>query len=65
KGTALGLLGSAFVGPVVIMVVITTIITPILLKVVYKSGAVAAVEAGEDITGHYDELANVRREHQS
>lgn len=65
KGTALGLLGSAFVGPVVIMVVITTIITPILLKVVYGSGAVAAVEAGEDITEHYDELANVRREHQS
>lgn len=65
KGTAMGLLGSAFVGPVVIMVLITTIITPILLKVVYRSGAVAAVEAGEDITGHYDELANVRREHQS
>ncbi|MDE6026065.1 MAG: cation:proton antiporter [Lachnospiraceae bacterium] len=65
KGTALGLLGSAFVGPVVVMVVITTIITPILLKVVYGSGAVAAVEAGEDITGHYDELADVRREHQS
>ncbi len=65
KGIAVGLLGSAFVGPVVIMVVITTIITPILLKVVYKSGAVAAVEADEDITGHYDELANVRREHQS
>ncbi len=65
KGTALGLLGSAFVGPVVVMVVITTIITPILLKVAYGSGAVAAVEAGEDITEHYDELANVRREHQS
>ncbi len=65
KGTALGLLGSAFVGPVVIMVVITTIITPILLKVVYRSGAVAAVEADEDITRHYDELADVRREHQS
>lgn len=28
-------------------------------------GAVAAVEAGEDITGHYDELSNVRREHRS
>ncbi|MDE5802496.1 MAG: cation:proton antiporter [Lachnospiraceae bacterium] len=65
KGTEFGLLGSAFVGPVVVMVVITTIITPILLKVVYRSGAVAAVEAGEDITGHYDELTNVRREHQS
>ncbi len=65
KGIAVGLLGSAFVGPVVIMVVITTIITPILLKVVYKSGAVAAVDADEDITGHYDELANIRKEHQS
>ncbi len=65
KGTALGLLGSAFVGPVVVMVVITTIITPILLKAVYQSGAVAAVGADEDITGPYDELANVRREHQS
>ena len=65
KGTALGLLGSAFVGPVVVMVVITTIITPILLKVVYSSGAVAAVEADEDITEHYEELANVRAEHQS
>ncbi|MDE7366439.1 MAG: cation:proton antiporter [Lachnospiraceae bacterium] len=65
KGTAFGLLGSAFVGPVVVMVVITTIITPILLKVVYKSGEVAAVVASEDITGHYEELANVRREHQS
>lgn len=65
KGTALGLLGSAFVGPVVVMVVITTIITPILLKAVYSSGAVAAVEAGEDITEHYEELANVRAEHQS
>ena len=65
KGTELGLLGSAFVGPVVVMVVVTTIITPILLKVVYGSGEVAAVEAGEDITGHYEELANTRRIHQS
>ena len=65
KGIAFGLLGSAFVGPVVVMVVITTIITPILLKVVYRSGAVEAVEASEDITGYYDELANVRRQHQS
>lgn len=65
KGIVLGLLGSAFVGPVVVMVVITTIITPILLKVVYKTGAIAAVDADADITGPYDELANKRREHQS
>ncbi|WP_317854162.1 cation:proton antiporter [Chakrabartyella piscis] len=36
KGAALGLLGSDFIGPIVIMVVITTVITPILLKIVYK-----------------------------
>ena len=35
KGAALGMMGSAFMGPVVIVVVITTIITPILLDV-YK-----------------------------
>ncbi len=36
KGEAVGLLGTNFLGPVVIVVLITTIITPILLKIVYK-----------------------------
>lgn len=36
KGEALGLMGSALMGPVVIVVVITTIITPILLKPVFR-----------------------------
>lgn len=36
KGAALGLLGSDFIGPIVIMVVVTTVVTPILLKIVYK-----------------------------
>ncbi len=36
KGEAVGLLGTNFLGPVVIVVLITTIITPILLKMVYK-----------------------------
>ena len=35
KGKALGLMSSIFFGPVVIMVVITTIISPILLKLVF------------------------------
>ncbi len=38
KGAAVGLLGSNFLGPVVIVVLITTIITPILLKIVYRDG---------------------------
>lgn len=36
KGASMGLLGSAMLGPIVIMVIVTTIITPILLKVVYS-----------------------------
>lgn len=35
KGEALGLMSSAFFGPIVIMVVFTTIVTPILLKLVF------------------------------
>ena len=36
KGTSLGLLGGNFLGPVVIVVIFTTIITPVLLKIVFK-----------------------------
>lgn len=33
----MGLLGSVMLGPIVIMVIATTIITPILLKIVYSN----------------------------
>lgn len=36
KGISTGIMKEEFFGPVVIMVIVTTIITPILLKVVYK-----------------------------
>lgn len=36
KGAVVGLLGTNFLGPIVIVVLITTIITPILLKIAYK-----------------------------
>lgn len=36
KGSAVGLMSSLYFGPIVIMVVITTIITPILLKIVFS-----------------------------
>lgn len=36
KGMALGLMGSNFLGPVVVVVIMTTIVTPILLKIVFK-----------------------------
>lgn len=37
KGMSVGLMRDDFFGPIIIMVVITTVITPILLKVVFKS----------------------------
>lgn len=37
KGIAYGLMNPLFFGPVVIMVVATTIVTPILLRIVYRS----------------------------
>lgn len=36
KGAAVGLMSDTYFGPIVIMVIITTIITPILLKIVFK-----------------------------
>lgn len=36
KGLVLGLMDDYFVGPIIIMVLITTIITPVLLKIVFK-----------------------------
>lgn len=58
KGSALGLLGSAFLGPIIIVVVITTIITPILLKVVFAPGTATPeqiVPEGERVTSIYEE----------
>lgn len=36
KGMAVGLMKEAFFGPIIIMVVATTVVTPVLLKVVFK-----------------------------
>lgn len=43
KGNALSLMSSIFFGPVVIMVVVTTIITPILLKLVFHKDSIKAI----------------------
>ncbi|MDD2979318.1 MAG: cation:proton antiporter [Hespellia sp.] len=58
KGSALGLLGSEFLGPVVIVVVITTIITPVLLKYVFRPGTAVPdqpIPAGQEITSFYEQ----------
>ena len=62
KGSTLGLLGSEFLGPVIIVVVITTIITPILLKVVFCSGekTIEPVKVEEEIKSYYENVEKDR-----
>lgn len=55
KGLNMGLMSSGLFGPIVIMVVITTVVTPILLKFVFKdkndtSGEIKSKEAAEVTT---------------
>ena len=63
KGSTLGLLGIAFLGPVIIVVVITTIITPILLKMVFRDGTkpTEPIAAGEEIKSYYENVEEIRR----
>lgn len=61
KGAALGLMASNILGPVVIVVVITTIITPVLLKLVFKKGAPAVpIAADEGFSVNYEEMQSYR-----
>lgn len=60
KGTAVGLLGSNFLGPVVIVVLITTILTPVLLKLVYKD-AVSEKTQEEGFAGGFEKKDEYRQ----
>lgn len=62
KGAAVGLLGTAFMGPIVVVVVITTIITPILLKIVFKKGPEATVSEHESLSTYHEQLSELRDE---
>lgn len=62
KGAAVGLLGTAFMGPIVVVVVITTIITPILLKIVFKKGPESIVSEHESFSTYHDQLSELRDE---
>ena len=56
KGSELGLMPDAFFGPVIIMVVVTTILTPILLKLAYHSEAAYADLQASPLVDRYDEV---------
>lgn len=61
KGESLGLIGSDFLGPIVLVVVVTTIITPILLKPVFKLGPTTiAFSEGEGVGKKHEEVAKIR-----
>ena len=62
KGEALGLLGANFLGPVIIMVVVTTIITPVLLKIVFKNGPTHPIPEGTELSSYYEGAAVLRGE---
>lgn len=63
KGAAVGLLGTNFLGPIVIVVLITTIITPILLKIVYKDAEDenSIPEGAGSFAKNYEKLENYRK----
>lgn len=63
KGAAVGLLGTNFLGPIVIVVLITTIITPILLKIVYKDAEDEnnIPEGAGGFAKNYEKLENYRK----
>ena len=61
KGMALGLLSSVFLGPVIIMVVLTTIITPVLLKIIFRKGPDMAVPKEQQISSFYENMGEKKQ----
>ncbi len=60
KGMALGLMGNNFLGPVILMVVATTIVTPVLLKFVFRWGPANTPAVDKGFSENYDELGVLR-----
>ncbi len=61
KGASLGLMSSNLLGPVILVVIVTTVITPILLKLVFKWGPSHPIPAAEgNFSRNYEELAQFR-----
>ena len=67
KGAALGLMSSSLFGPVVVTVVFTTIITPILLKLVFHSrkngSAPPEPEFHSELINEYEEVIQITKEY--
>ena len=57
---ALGLMGNNFLGPVILMVVATTIVTPILLKFVFRWGPANTPPVEKGFSETYAQLGALR-----
>lgn len=63
KGIAVGLMSTTLFGPIVIMVIVTTIITPILLKIVFKDKGVEETQ-NSDLIDKYNRPELLDRQEQ-
>lgn len=65
KGNSVGLMPSALFGPIVIMVVVTTIVTPIMLKIVFsmKHAGVDSEHVDNGLAASYEELESIYKAH--
>ena len=61
KGNALGLISADVFGPVILMIVFTTVITPILLKIAFnrKNEDAAAEQTGNALAEKYLETEKI------
>lgn len=64
KGIAAGLMSTTLFGPVVIMVIATTIVTPILLKLVFRDKAVETAAEPSELYKSYNESNQIDVEEQ-
>lgn len=64
KGIACGLMSTTLFGPIVIMVIVTTIITPILLKVVFKDKGIETEVVDSKLISNYNESSKIDAEEQ-
>lgn len=59
KGNAIGLMNSVFFGPTIVMVVITTVITPVLLKLAFRNKPDDLVQS--NLVEKYEEIEQLDR----
>jgi Kef-type K+ transport system membrane component KefB len=65
KGAMLGLMGPNFLGPIVVVVVFTTIVSPILLKLSFRSKVNTESEEENQFAAPFEELMSYQENHKA